>query len=72
VDFSSVFSKLTQYGFKSWAVLEWECCIKDAAQGAKEGAEFIKQHLIDVPTKAFDDFAGGAADEATNRKILGL
>lgn len=72
VDFSAVFSKLTQYGYSSWAVLEWECCIKDASQGAKEGAEFIKSMLIDVPTKAFDDFAAGANDEATNRKILGI
>ncbi|MBP1635160.1 MAG: sugar phosphate isomerase/epimerase, partial [Acidobacteria bacterium] len=66
------FTKLTQYGYSSWAVLEWECCIKDGAQGAAEGAQFIKSMLIDVPRKAFDDFAGGAADEAGNRRILGL
>jgi hypothetical protein len=28
--------------------------------------------LIDTPQKAFDDFAGGKADEESNRKILGL
>jgi len=72
VDFKQVFTKLTQYGYSSWAVLEWECCIKDGAQGAAEGAQFIKSMLIDVPRKAFDDFAGGAADEAGNRRILGL
>lgn len=72
VDFKRVFSQLTQIGFSSWAVLEWECCIKDSVQGAREGAEFIKSMLIDTPTRAFDDFAGGAADEATNRRILGL
>jgi sugar phosphate isomerase/epimerase len=72
VDFKQVFTKMTEIGFDSWAVLEWECCIKDAAQGAKEGAEFIVSMLIDVPTKAFDDFAGGEADEAANRKILGI
>lgn len=72
VDFKQVFTKLTQYGYSSWAVLEWECCIKDGAQGAAEGAQFIKSMLIDVPQKAFDDFAGGAADEASNKKILGL
>ena len=27
---------------RSWAVLEWECCFKDAAQGAAEGAPFIQ------------------------------
>ncbi len=57
VDFKSVFSKLTQYGYKSWAVLEWECCLKNAADGAREGAEFIKNHLIKMPETAFDDFA---------------
>ena len=72
VDFKQVFSKLTQYGYTSWAVLEWECCIKDSVQGAREGAAFIQSMLIDTPTKAFDDFAGGSQDEATNRRILGL
>ncbi|GHO60174.1 sugar phosphate isomerase/epimerase family protein [Ktedonobacter robiniae] len=72
VDFKRVFSQLTQIGYSSWAVLEWECCIKDSEQGAREGAEFIKSMLIDTPTRAFDDFAGGAADDATNRRILGL
>jgi hypothetical protein len=28
--------------------------------------------LIDVPTKAFDDFAGAASDPARNRRILGV
>ncbi|WP_321472059.1 sugar phosphate isomerase/epimerase [uncultured Paludibaculum sp.] len=72
VDFSQVFTRLTAAGYSSWAVLEWECCFKDAAQGAAEGAPFIEAHLIDVPTKAFDDFAGGASDTKRNRRILGL
>jgi sugar phosphate isomerase/epimerase len=72
VDFKQVFTKLTQIGFKSWAVLEWECCIKDGSQGAKEGADFIKSMLIDTPQKAFDDFAGGKTDDQTNKKVLGL
>jgi sugar phosphate isomerase/epimerase len=72
VDFKQIFTKLTQYGYSSWAVLEWECCIKDAAQGAAEGAQFIKSMLIDTPQKAFDDFAGGQADVEGNKKILGL
>jgi sugar phosphate isomerase/epimerase len=72
VDFKKVFTKLTQNGYTGWAVLEWEDCIKDGAQGAREGAIFIKQMLIDTPTHAFDDFAGGQADDATNRKILGI
>ena len=72
VDFNGVFSKLTQYGFDGWAVLEWECCIKDSEQGAAEGAPFIEAHIIEVATRAFDDFAGGAADLATNKKMLGI
>ncbi len=72
VDFVSIFTKLSQYGFDGWAVLEWECCIKSPEQGAEEGAPFIKDHIIRVTEKAFDDFAGGSVDDETNRKILGL
>ena len=72
VDFKSIFSKLSQYGFDGWAVLEWECCIKDAEQGAREGAPFIRDHIITVTEKAFDDFAGGAVDENLLKKIMGL
>ncbi|WP_353482272.1 sugar phosphate isomerase/epimerase [Haliscomenobacter sp.] len=72
VDFSSIFSKLSQYDYDGWAVLEWECCIKSPEQGAEEGAQFIADHIIEVTEKAFDDFAGGGSDEAFNRKVLGL
>ncbi len=72
VDFKQIFSRLTAAGYDSWAVLEWECCFKDSVQGAAEGAPFIASHLISVPTKAFDDFAGSATDAARNRRILGL
>ena len=72
VDFSGIFSKLSQYDYDGWAVLEWECCIKSPEQGAEEGAQFIADHIIEVTEKAFDDFAGGGSDEAFNRKVLGL
>jgi len=72
VDFKGIFSKFTQYGFQGWAVLEWECCLKDSAQGAAEGAPFIKAQLITKAARAFDDFAGAATDTARNRRILGL
>ncbi|MCW5963432.1 MAG: sugar phosphate isomerase/epimerase [Bryobacterales bacterium] len=72
VDFGQVFTRMTAAGYTGWAVLEWECCFKDSAQGAAEGAPFIASHLIDVPTRAFDDFAGAASDTARNRKILGI
>jgi hypothetical protein len=72
VDFSAIFSKLTQYGFDGWAVLEWECCIKDSEQGAAEGAPFIADHIITTASRAFDDFAASGIDEAANRKLLGI
>ena len=72
VDFRRVFTLLTEAGFDGWAVLEWECAIKSPEQGAAEGAEFIRRHLIETTAVAFDDFAGGQADPESNRKILGL
>ena len=72
VDFPAIFSKLAQYDYDSWAVLEWECAIKDSEQGAAEGAPFIADHIIRVTEKAFDDFAGTGTDEKTNRRMLGL
>ncbi|MFC3031656.1 sugar phosphate isomerase/epimerase family protein [Pseudoalteromonas fenneropenaei] len=72
VDFNSIFSKLTQYGYDGWAVLEWECCIKHPEDGAKEGADFINRHLIRPTEKAFDDFVGTGADSERNQRILGL
>jgi len=72
VDFKSIFSKMAQYDFKGWAVLEWECCLKHPEDGAREGAPFIKQHIIRVTSKAFDDFAGTGKDEKFNRTVLGL
>lgn len=60
IDFKKIFSKLTQYDFDGWAVMEWECCLKDAQIGAREGSEFIKRHIIPVSARAFDDFAAGS------------
>jgi sugar phosphate isomerase/epimerase len=72
VDFRGIFSKLAQYDFPGWAVLEWECCIKSSEQGAREGAPFIAQHIIQAAESAFDDFARSGADEQANRRMLGL
>ncbi|WP_322964424.1 sugar phosphate isomerase/epimerase family protein [Sphingomonas fuzhouensis] len=71
VDFGGIFSKLTQYGYAGWAVLEWECCLKHPEDGAREGAPFIAAHMIRRAERAFDDFAGGG-DPAANRRWLGL
>ena len=72
VDFKSIFSKLAQYDYDSWAVLEWECCLKSPEQGAAEGASFIASHIIDVTDKAFDDFAGGETDRTMLQNMLGI
>lgn len=72
VDFSGIFSKLAQYDYDSWAVLEWECCLKSPEQGAAEGAPFIAAHIIEATEKAFDDFAGGETDLVAIRGMLGI
>ncbi|MCY3840606.1 MAG: sugar phosphate isomerase/epimerase, partial [Gammaproteobacteria bacterium] len=72
IDFRSIFSKFAAYDFDGWAVLEWECCLKHQEDGAREGAEFIRDHIIRVTDKAFDDFASAGTDEAGNREVLGL
>ncbi len=72
VDFAGIFSKLTQYGYDGWAVLEWECAIKSPAQGAAEGAPFIARHIIEPTPHAFDDFAGAGTDRDAVRRMLGI
>jgi sugar phosphate isomerase/epimerase len=72
VDFGGIFSKLAQYDYDSWAVLEWECCLKHPEDGAAEGAPFIQHHIIRVTEKAFDDFAGGTTDTAKLRATMGF
>jgi len=72
VDFRGVFSKMAQYDYDGWPVLEWECCLKHPEEGAAEGAPFIRDHIIKVTEKAFDDFAGGGSDRAANLATLGI
>ena len=72
VDFKAIFSKLAKNDFEGWAVLEWECCLKHQEDGAREGATFIKDHIIRVTEKAFDDFADSGIDEEKNKQILGI
>ncbi|MBC6407396.1 MAG: sugar phosphate isomerase/epimerase [Rhodobacteraceae bacterium] len=72
VDFRGVFSRLARYGYRGWAVLEWECCLKHPEQGAAEGAPFIANHMIRLTDKAFDDFAAGSSDRPALRRMMGL
>jgi len=72
VDFKAIFSKMAQYDFPGWAVLEWECALKNSEDGAREGAQFIQDHLIRVTDRAFDDFAASGIDQALNKTVLGI
>nr|WP_145545067.1 sugar phosphate isomerase/epimerase [Variovorax boronicumulans] len=72
VDFSAIFSKMAQYDFAGWAVLEWECALKHPEDGAREGADFIRRHIIRVAERAFDDFAGSGVDRSAVRGLMGL
>ncbi|WP_300117415.1 sugar phosphate isomerase/epimerase [Sphingobium sp.] len=72
VDFPAIFSKMAQYDFAGWAVLEWECALKHPEAGAAEGAPFIARHIIEVTEHAFDDFASGGADRDLNRRLMGF
>ena len=72
VNWKAIFTKLAEYDYPGWAVMEWECCFKNPEDGAKEGAELIKKNIIKVTTKAFDDFAGTTVDENLKRSVLGL
>ncbi|MDU5779288.1 MAG: sugar phosphate isomerase/epimerase [Pantoea sp.] len=71
IDFKGIFSRLAQYDYDGWAVLEWECCLKEAETGAREGAAFIRRHIIPVADHAFDDFAARQSS-ASVRAALGL
>jgi len=72
VDFSGIFSKFAAFDYPGWAVLEWECCLKHPETGAREGAPFIREHIIRVAEYGFDDFASSATDETRNRSALGI
>ncbi len=76
IDFGAIFAKLAQYGYAGWPVLEWEDPLQAAADGAREGAQFIARQILQVTDRAFDDFAasdGGAEDARERmRSILGL
>jgi sugar phosphate isomerase/epimerase len=72
IDFGAIFSKMAQFDFPGWAVLEWECALKHPHDGAREGAEFIRRHIIRVAGHAFDDFAGSGVDTAQLKSVLGI
>lgn len=72
VDFRRIFSKLTQYEYSGWAVLEWECAIKCPEVGAAEGAGLIESFIITATDRHFDDFVRNDIDMKVKREILGI
>jgi hypothetical protein len=72
VDFKGIFSKLAQYDYDGWATLEWECCLKNQEDGAREVVAFINAHIITVTDRIFDDFAGAPVSRAQIHGMLGI
>ncbi len=72
IDFGAIFSKMAQYDYPGWAVLEWECALKHPEDGAREGAQFIRRHIIRVADRAFDDFAESGVEPEPLRRMLGI
>jgi len=72
VDFGAIFSKMAANDFDGWAVVEWECALKHPKDGAREGAQFVRDHIIRVTPNAFDDFAGSETDKAALQSMLGI
>ena len=72
IDFRGVFDRLTRHGYDGWAVLEWECCLKNPLDGAAEGARFIADHIIRVAERPFDAGMRGARPPEVIDRMLGL
>lgn len=72
VDFKGIFSKLAQFDYPGWATLEWECCLKNQEDGAREGVAFINQHIIQVTDRVFDDFACAPVNFQQIQSMLGM
>jgi sugar phosphate isomerase/epimerase len=72
IDFGAIFSKFAHYDFGGWAVLEWECALKHPEDGAREGAEFIRRHIIRVAEHSFDDFADSGVEAGSLKSLLGI
>jgi hypothetical protein len=46
--------------------------LKHPEDGAREGAAYIREHIIRVADRAFDDFAGSGANGEEIREVLGI
>jgi sugar phosphate isomerase/epimerase len=72
IDFGGIFDRLTRYGYDGWAVLEWECCLKNSNDGAREGAQFICEHIIRVSERSFDSALDTSMSPDRLDRVLGI
>jgi sugar phosphate isomerase/epimerase len=72
IDFGGIFDRLTRYGYDGWAVLEWECCLKNSDDGALEGAQFIDAHIIRVSERSFDAALDASMSADKIDRVLGI
>ena len=72
IDFKAIFSKMAQYDYPGWAVLEWECASSIRKMARAKARTSSASHIIRVAERAFDDFAGSGADLQQITRLLGL
>ena len=72
VNCRGVFSRLAAIGYDGWAMLVWECCMKQREDGTREGAPFIAWHMIAVTPNSFHAGLRRPVDAATAQRILGI
>ena len=72
IDFRGIFDRLTRHGYDGWAVLEWECCLKNSNDGAREGARFISEHVIRVSERSFDAALDASMSPEKLDRVLGI
>ena len=71
--FKAIFSRLGAIGFDRWAVLEWECCLKNAEGRCPRRSCFIREHVIRrPPSKHFTTLARSTSDDPQIRRTLRL
>ena len=72
IDFRGIFDRLTRRGYEGWAVLEWECCLKNSNDGAREGARFIGEQIIRVSERPFDAALDASMSPEKLDHVLGI
>jgi len=72
IDFRGIFDRLTGNGYDGWAVLEWECCLKNSDDGAREVARFIDGHIIRLSKRPFDATLAASMSPEKLDRVLGI